>query len=633
MNDNNFPCLICRLEFAYPFRLSIHMIVHCDVRRYFCLVCGGMSKRKYDRKQHMIVHCAVRRYFCLVCGEMSTQKNDRKRHLIVHCAVRRYFCLVCGEMSTTKGNRKQHMIVHCAVRRYFCLVCGEMSTQKNDRKKHMIVHCAVRRYFCLVCGEMSTTKGSRKQHMIVHCAVRRYFCLVCGEMSTQKGSRKKHMIVHCAVRRYFCLVCGEMSTTKGSRKQHMIVHCAVRRYFCLVCGESFSFPGSLRDHTSQFFCSFLPCVFEHLGPCSQGPRFILSGHPQEQVSCAGHAANLHNDGNIVNHNRWAHTIPSSPESFVAYPGILGDPLPVRPPGNFLYAPIGKVKTPSVNRVPPFTLARFLEAVRELVEILIEVDRIPIGWTAYRLAGFILGQALGDGSWRNGAIIYFDNSDDNRDVAGMEFYRQLARSLGGDLDDVVERHAPGCMKIQLRGEPGIIINRMLSNLHYYAAYKYINMTMLDVFNEHHNNINVVHFLQGSVAGLISSDGSGSNNCLSFCQSQWWHADILIFIREIALILGIQVHRGYARRGPPLLGGSFHPSMVLIFRPCQGLRDLSGLITAGSKRNSAGRENLFNDLFNDIADHLPPPPDFHDGNWELLDDEELNGLEDDELDFEV
>ena len=501
---------------------------------------------------------------------------------------------------------------------------------KSDHERHVSTHFSYKLFGCRLCGAVSNESGNLKKHINTHFSYKLFGCRLCGAVSTTSGHLKTHINTHFSYKLFGCRLCGAVPTQSRHLKTHINTHFSYKLFGCRLCGKTASSHAMESYHRSRYFCALPQCSFvHHLGICSRGDRYTLPGHPAQEPSCAAHVNHLLDNAHIGNDifPRWPLNIPSSQASSCAYPGHVDDVPPPLPIGPNLYPPMMKTKNPPPESIPDFTVDRFLEAIREFTDQINRIGaQLPPGWTAQHVAGFILGQAFGDGNWNNGAIIAFWEQDD----AGIGFYESLVTLLGGDQSDVHRYRSQGCIRVLLRGVTGGYIKRMLNNLQYGAAYKYVNMTLLDVFRNHHQgSIIITHFMMGCFAGLISSDGSGVNNCISFCQSQWWHGDIIILIREIGRLLGIQIMRGYARRGPVLAGGWYHPSMHFIFRPCVALRNLSFLITAGPKRNSALRGDV-NDVFHGVdfanLEHILGHDDFaNPDDYDVVDDPELENIE--------
>jgi hypothetical protein len=446
------------------------------------------------------------------------------------------------------------------------------------------------------CGKTSTTDQSRKRHYATHFLAKHFGCTKCGKTSTSDQNRKRHYATHFLAKHFGCTKCGKTSTSDQNRKTHYATHFLAKHFGCTKCGKTFNSRTAQIYHNRRKFCDSPHCSFTGQGPCSADlERFVLIGHPLIEPTCPAHLHRLYDHQHSVTHGRWPAQIPTSVNCRFAYSGPINEqppPAPILENPNVLKGPLMRLKNPNDDDgvpPPPLTEQIVLDAVNVFSQKMVQVNQIPVNFSAPKVGGFIFGQTVGDGTWngrRSGPLrVAFYELDD----AGINFYISLTVSLGGQVGNYTEHHSQGCRSITLTGVAADVIMDLLTKLQYLACYKYISMSLIDVLLETNNQI-LLDFCMGFFAGYISSDGSGGNNFLSLAQSGYWHGDGIVMIYAVARKLGITVRRGYAHRGEPLLCGYYRAGMVLVFSPCQALRNLSLLITAGRKRDVASREDI-------------------------------------------
>jgi hypothetical protein len=319
---------------------------------------------------------------------------------------------------------------------------------------------------------------------------------------------------------------------------------------------------------------------------------MLPGHAGNEKACYNHVGHLYNPEHTLMHVLWPPVIPSTENSFHAFSRPIDSHKLPRPvlldvetnDKFMLRAPMMCEKNPPPTTIPPFTLDAFIDAIQPLVDALLTA--IPDGIEVDHLIGIVVGQAFGDGDARYGTKVAFHDLD----LHGMNFYKHYVKMMNGTDNDIHLSYSEGCISVKLIGRPGMIINDVLTRLQYYAAYKFFPLSLIDVFAANVENPRIVRYMQGFFAGSINTDGSGSNNFVSFGQSQWWHGDYVFGLKRFAELLGIPIRRGYAREGPPLDCNLYRASINIIFERCEQMRQLARLITRGPKRDAANMPNI-------------------------------------------
>jgi hypothetical protein len=482
-DTTNNLCLECGHTNTSYFAGHKHVLKHSDVASRLCLQCAHTALTPYHLVKHSFTHSDVATRLCLLCAHTASSGGNLVKHSFTHSDVATRLCLLCAHTASSGGNLDSHSFTHSDVATRLCLVCAHTASTRGQLYSHSFTHSDVATRLCLVCAHTASTRGQLYSHSFTHSDVATRLCLVCAHTASTRGQLYSHSFTHSDVATRLCLVCAHTASSGGNLDSHCFTHSDVATRLCLVCAHTALTSGGLAYHVNQFFCKRSTCSFANFGPCADGERLMLLGHPENEKACYNHVGILYDPQHTLTHVLWPPVIPSTENSFYAFSrpidsNLLPQPvlLDVETDGKFmLRAPLMCEKNPHPNTVLPFTLATFFLAIQPLVDAL--VTDIPDGIDVDQLIGNVVGQAFGDADARSGTKVVFHHQD----VNGMNFYKHYVIMMNGNDDDIHLSYSEGCISVKLIGRPGRIINEVLTRLQYYAAYKYFPLSLIDVFS--------------------------------------------------------------------------------------------------------------------------------------------------------
>lgn len=166
--QNPIVCDACGKLFKNKMTLMGHKkSKHSDnAKQIICEVCGKFFPDRSCLNSHMWVHNAGAPVQCDQCGKSYPHERAVRVHKrIVHTEVRKYCCDVCGIGFKTSQTLKHHKVVHTGERAFSCEECGRSFGQKTALKTHQRIHSGIEPYSCVRCGESFKWKQTCDKHM------------------------------------------------------------------------------------------------------------------------------------------------------------------------------------------------------------------------------------------------------------------------------------------------------------------------------------------------------------------------------------------------------------------------------------------------------------------------------------
>ncbi|XP_054163344.1 zinc finger protein 91-like [Oppia nitens] len=139
-------CNVCDKSFKNPKCLSVHLLLHSDVKPHKCPHddCPYASRNKQLLKLHIKQnHSDERPFVCPIadCGDKFLTKNNLKGHMLTHSDERPFRCefVGCGKTFKTNYSLKGHLLRHTTEPTLKCHYdgCNEMFLNFDRRQRHV----------------------------------------------------------------------------------------------------------------------------------------------------------------------------------------------------------------------------------------------------------------------------------------------------------------------------------------------------------------------------------------------------------------------------------------------------------------------------------------------------------------
>ena len=246
-------CEFCDEEFIWKHRLMDHMkICHGDrdtlvndrntlvnkKKEYACSLCG----KHYSRKARLTIHIEIihdgRRWKCDECGKDFKSNDILKIHQrSIHDGTtlvdkeKEYICHLCEKHYSKKARLTKHIEINHDGRRWKCDECGKDFKRSDIIKVHQrSIHVGTK-CMCELCGNSYATENLVRLHKKTHCrmapeSTRKFDCQDCNYKAKSSNNLRKHF--------------REMHTLKGTK------------YFCDKCGKQYAHKETLINHIRMF---------------------------------------------------------------------------------------------------------------------------------------------------------------------------------------------------------------------------------------------------------------------------------------------------------------------------------------------------------------------------------------------
>ncbi|CAG2054490.1 unnamed protein product [Timema podura] len=234
-NYKSHKCSICFKTYHSNRYLLQHMNIHTgQVRKYLCHICGIFCSKHFIYK-HILMHSNIIKYICDICGRAFTRSYDLSTHLISHSSENSYNCAVCNKGTKTKTYLMHH------IKTKHPETMGLSETLGSHQK-----------FSCSICNKTLSTKNSLTMHINMHTGEKKYPCKICGKKLGTNSSLNMHKQMHKGEKKFQCATCNKRFLNKWHLTKHSISHTRVRNYKCDLCDKTYMYPYDLSQHKKSF---------------------------------------------------------------------------------------------------------------------------------------------------------------------------------------------------------------------------------------------------------------------------------------------------------------------------------------------------------------------------------------------
>ncbi|XP_066924098.1 zinc finger protein 107-like, partial [Clytia hemisphaerica] len=195
--EKPFKCEECGKCFPFQHELTQHSIKHSGIKPFKCEECDESFQSYYFLKNHLIrVHNGGLPFNCKECCKSFPCQSALTLHLMVHSDIRPCKCEECGKCFRSKQNLKDHLRIHTGEKPFKCQECGKSFRQRNKLTRHLNVHSEIKPYKCQECGKCFAEQRSLTHHTEALCGVMPLKCEECGRRFKYVESLSKHQKTH-----------------------------------------------------------------------------------------------------------------------------------------------------------------------------------------------------------------------------------------------------------------------------------------------------------------------------------------------------------------------------------------------------------------------------------------------------
>lgn len=163
--------------FFFFLRYTSHKCIRDHIHRYHlkqvheltCSECGKTLANASILTKHMrVVHCDVRRYVCSLCGARRKTSNALKMHMETHQTALEYACLYCTKKFNREFNLKLHikaMHTNPPSLNHACTLCPRTFKRRMNLLDHLQTHSDATPFQCHECPNAYKTKLTLYNHV------------------------------------------------------------------------------------------------------------------------------------------------------------------------------------------------------------------------------------------------------------------------------------------------------------------------------------------------------------------------------------------------------------------------------------------------------------------------------------
>nr|CAD7259232.1 unnamed protein product [Timema shepardi] len=319
--ERPFKCPVegCLKAFQLMWHLKRHALVHSDLRKYTCKVCGSSFKQRKNLNVHVKTHEGNHKYKCSVCQSPFDYLKDLISHRSSHSEEElrankfkksQFECPECSRMLSSKVSLQHHMLIHTGEKPFGCNFCNKSFKSKVARDVHLRLHTGEKPYNCSYCEASFTLKSYLVVHERIHTGEAPFKCDKCDKAFRSNVNLHQHSKVHSDNRPYGCAVCSRAFRRREALYTHFRIHTDERPFVCRVCSRGFKQKGDCNKHEKThykyspnvtlspvFSCPF--CKKHFNSPTSVEEHFstvhgIISSHSEENTMIMVNADDLSN---------------------------------------------------------------------------------------------------------------------------------------------------------------------------------------------------------------------------------------------------------------------------------------------------------------------------------------------------
>nr|CAH7756834.1 unnamed protein product [Callosobruchus chinensis] len=307
-NSELFSCHYCNAKLKRRQILDNHIVrKHPDflesVKRkiHECSQCMYKTVFKPSFKRHLLMHgdigCSSKRYSCLQCSVVFKKKTALDEHCIkkhtdsiTSVSSKIHECTYCNYKTTKKTNMTRHMVKHpSAVPKLSkCKYCnasfinGEI-LDNHVLKKHPAFEASIEReiFECLYCPYKTIVKRYYNEHMKVHFrGEQQSICEHCNAAFKSKRLLDAHIvkqhpkfIASVTSKIHKCSYCTYKTIHNGHFDAHLLIHSKGKTPTfkitpCKHCTMTFNSKYDLDDHIVRKHQEFIGSVTRKVFECS-----------------------------------------------------------------------------------------------------------------------------------------------------------------------------------------------------------------------------------------------------------------------------------------------------------------------------------------------------------------------------
>jgi len=138
-----YKCEICLKTFKQSINALVRhrRVIHLGISNFSCKFCGKCVGSKRNLIDHEITHTGERPYVCPLCGKTFTCSGSLNTHqYVVHDNVERFFCHVCGFGTPAMRLLRVHIKQHFKERSFICHICGSSFFSNSHLQRHILIH-------------------------------------------------------------------------------------------------------------------------------------------------------------------------------------------------------------------------------------------------------------------------------------------------------------------------------------------------------------------------------------------------------------------------------------------------------------------------------------------------------------
>lgn len=130
-----FVCKVCDKRWATKGSLKEHMIIHSESRPFKCGHCPKLFKNQQRMRIHEDTHTETQ-YKCPICGLQLNTKRTLTMHMVVHSQVKKFKCEYCNNEFKRAKALKTHLVIHTGLRPYKCPFCDKSFANGSNCRSH-----------------------------------------------------------------------------------------------------------------------------------------------------------------------------------------------------------------------------------------------------------------------------------------------------------------------------------------------------------------------------------------------------------------------------------------------------------------------------------------------------------------